>query len=84
MILQGDYSEALARLEGATDLPPEQQADVWAQRGHAQLGLGRPEQARESFDTALQLDPDQSAATIGLIRLAMEAGDEASATRLDR
>jgi putative PEP-CTERM system TPR-repeat lipoprotein len=82
LILKGEYAEALTRLEGATDLPPQEQAAVWAQRGHAQLGLERPQQAQEAFDTAVQLDPNQTSAIMGLIRLALSAGDETRATKL--
>jgi putative PEP-CTERM system TPR-repeat lipoprotein len=82
LILQGKYSDALARLDGVVDLPPEEQAGVWAQRGHAEMGLGRPEQAKESFDTAIQLNPDEAAATLGLIRIALQAGDQTLAAQL--
>jgi putative PEP-CTERM system TPR-repeat lipoprotein len=82
LILQGNFADALARLEGAVDLPPEEQAGIWAQRGYAQFGLGRADQAKESFDTALRLNPDEGTATIGLIRLALEAGDDARAAQL--
>jgi len=82
MILQGNYADALARLEGVTDLPPQAQAGVWAQRGNAQMGLGQTEQAKASFDEALGLNPGESAATLGLIRLALAAGDQNGATQL--
>jgi putative PEP-CTERM system TPR-repeat lipoprotein len=82
LILQGNYSDALLRLDGAVDLPPKQQAEVWAQRGYAQYGLGRMDLAREAFDTALTLDRDQTAATIGLIRFAMDDKDEPRAIQV--
>ncbi len=82
MILQGNYSDALVRLEDGTDLPPAEQAGVLAQRGQALVGMGRTDQAREAFDAALKLDPKEPAAMLGLIRLALVAGDEATATRL--
>ena len=50
-------------------------ADVFAMLGECQLALGRPREARVTFETASQLDPYAAGAWRGLGRAAMELND---------
>lgn len=62
---RGRSVEALAALDRALELRPRF-AMSWVYRGNVLVGLGRRDEAAESFRRALQIDPDNAAARQGL------------------
>lgn len=50
-------------------------ADLWIAQGECQMQIGRPGEARASFDTATQLNPASSAAWLSLGKAALQLGD---------
>lgn len=79
MVLQGNYSDALDRLETAGELPLQEQARALSLRGEAQMRLQQLKEASQSFDASLALDPDNERAALGKILLALAAGDDSAA-----
>jgi tetratricopeptide (TPR) repeat protein len=57
-------------------------ADAWAYLTGALLALGRPEEARDASDRALELDPDGFAPRLKAAELALRLGDVAGAERM--
>jgi tetratricopeptide (TPR) repeat protein len=58
----GRYDEAAACFETALMLPPEQNAEVFTNRGRALLQMGRHEESIVEFDKAIEIDPAFGAA----------------------
>ena len=82
LIARKEYQAALDATAPAPDEdrskePPE----LIAQRGHALLFLGRKNQAREAFDLALSIDPEQPDAHLGLARIAVLDRDQDGAMK---
>lgn len=75
LILQGRFSDALDRLDGAVELPGSAQAEVAALRGDANLGLQRPQDAEQAYARAIELDPGNERAGFGQVRLALSRDD---------
>jgi tetratricopeptide (TPR) repeat protein len=77
----GHVDEAITQYEAAIGLTSDVglKAQAYANLGGAQRALGEDEAARESFDAALQLNPNQASAWIGKGLLAQKQGrpDEA-------
>ncbi|MPZ45928.1 MAG: PEP-CTERM system TPR-repeat protein PrsT [Betaproteobacteria bacterium] len=72
LIAQKEYQQALdAMAPGPDEDASKQPALTLALRGHALLFLGRIEQAREAYETALTADPDEGEAWLGRARLAV-------------
>ena len=57
-------------------------ATAYGSLGFAYRGMGQSMQAKQCFETALQLEPDRARAMVGLGLIAQENGDLAEAIRL--
>jgi putative PEP-CTERM system TPR-repeat lipoprotein len=64
LLMDRQFDKALARL--AFMAPTSQDTTVLILRGRARLGLGRLDEAREAFEEALQMTPENPGARIGL------------------
>ena len=67
LLVQNRLPEAERELREATRLDPRD-ADAWAHLAYAHFGLGRPDDARQSAERALTLDPLNSMAVAVLAR----------------
>jgi len=76
LIMQGKFEAVLAEADGAAD-------DLAAAlaRGNAFLGLGKSEEAKQAFELARKLSPDNPEVLIGLARHATLSRDVQLATR---
>lgn len=72
---QGDFQKALSILKDGVDWPKSNQAEALILRAEAQLELGEPEDARQSYTTALSIEPNNAEAAVGLVRIAVQDGD---------
>lgn len=80
-LLLGDNEAVLEALDGADDAS----GAFDALRGEALLGLGRLDEARVAFSSALDRRPDDAAAIVGLARIDLLRGEEDDArARLDQ
>lgn len=70
LLMQGEFQKVLDEtpLEGAAKLEPT--SEMLSVRGHAQLGLGRLDDAKISFEQALTKQPEFADALLGQARLA--------------
>ena len=66
MLLQGQYDKILAEIKA-----DQQQPRLMALRGHALMGLNRIDEATRLFEQTLVRHPDNPAALLGLVRLAL-------------
>lgn len=82
LLIQGKYQEVLDEWVSKTALPKEQQSAMLAYRGEAWFGLNRSEAAEEEFKRALQLNPGNAAAKLGLARIAQNRQRYEEAGRL--
>jgi tetratricopeptide (TPR) repeat protein len=81
---QGRFEEAAAVLNGARKRYPED-ADVLRELGHLlALDLKRPAAAAEAYRRAVELEPDDTANWIALVRALRAAGDASAETWLAR
>jgi CheY-like chemotaxis protein len=80
--LQGKHNDALAVLEKASSFSPKNLARLCL-TGEVQLNLGNPVEARESFQKALEIDPDSEQAQQGML-LATNISDYVSARAQDK
>ena len=69
-LLQGQNPKVLELNPEATD-PPALQATLRALQGLASLGLGQPDAAKTSLEQALELQPDDPDALLGMSQLAL-------------
>jgi tetratricopeptide (TPR) repeat protein len=74
--VHGHIPEAITQYESAIALTsdPGLLAQAYANLGAAQRALGEDEPARQSFEEALQLNPNQANAWLGIGRLAQKQG----------
>ncbi|MEJ2395623.1 MAG: tetratricopeptide repeat protein, partial [Candidatus Thiodiazotropha sp.] len=72
-LLTSEPEAALKLIEETPGLAKDAQGLVV--RGEAQMAQGRLEEAKQSFQTALDVDPEHVAASYGLIRMALNAKD---------
>jgi putative PEP-CTERM system TPR-repeat lipoprotein len=80
---QRKYDEVLSAGDPATLTDKSQQAQLHRLRGHALLALRRPKEARESFDAAIALDPNDVESAIGRVFSTMDVdGMQEARTRL--
>ncbi|HEX6939001.1 MAG TPA: tetratricopeptide repeat protein [Longimicrobiales bacterium] len=71
---QGDYAAAAEYLRNAVRLEPED-PDVRRELGHLFMDLERPGPAAEQYERALEAEPEDERAWIGLILALRAAGD---------
>jgi len=85
LLMQGRFGDLEAVIDpGTASRQPQLRAELTAQLGQANLGLGQPEVARTRFAEARTLDPANPRALLGLARLAYahkDAGDAADLVR---
>ena len=76
---QGGFQKTLAEFRLDNSTPPEDVAGIAIARGWAYMGLGNPDDAARSFETALDQDEENPEALVGLGRLALAASDREQA-----
>jgi len=76
-----DFDKVVATAAPDGSLDAKVQAQLAVLRGNAQRGLKRPDEARQSYEAALQKQPGNTLALVGLGRLSADAGDTAAAGR---
>ena len=74
LLAQGEPAKALGELDRAVELSPGD-ASLYALRGDAAREVGSSEQAKASYEKALQLDPGQPRALSGFVALLIDTGD---------
>jgi len=74
---QEAIEEGKAALQASAD--PKLQASAWSELGQARLQLHDYDQAAESYQNALRLNPDDATALTGLAVLALRQGQSAVA-----
>lgn len=67
LLIQGKFQEVLDDVSFEGLASSEVEAEVRAARGDAYLGLNQPEAAREMFSSALQLQPENLDARLGIV-----------------
>lgn len=82
-LLRQEWSEALDFARGLTEEDP-QHALAWAVQGEALRRLTRYDEARTAFHRAIELDPSDPAAKIGLGRIELVSGNPTRAMNLWR
>jgi len=79
----GDLHGGLASLAEVLRLQPDY-GPAWCKQGIGLFDLGQMEEARTSFETAIDIDPEESAGQIGLAQIALHAGrPELALSRLE-
>lgn len=78
----GSFKKALDVLSRNESDEGKARAQDYVLRGRAYLGLGKLQQAKQAFDTALQARPDYPAALVGQARVAWHTGNAARAQKL--
>jgi len=74
LLQQGRFSDALELLD-IDSAPPEERAALLGMRGRALAGQGQLDEARAAFAEALDIDPNDRIAGLGLAQLALLADD---------
>jgi len=74
LLAQGEPAKALGELDRAVELSPGD-ASLYALRGDAARDVESSEQAKASYEKALQLDPGQPRALSGFVALLIDTGD---------
>jgi putative PEP-CTERM system TPR-repeat lipoprotein len=81
LLLRGEYQQVVDEL-AKVDVPS---AELLSLRGQAELALGRADEAKESFNHALRLEPELADALLGQARIASaEKNLAAAATLIER
>ena len=75
LLVTQQYDKALKALPADLHFEPKAMAHVEVLRGDAYVGLKQLEQAKQSYQAALKLDPKDPLALVGLAKLASAAGD---------
>jgi putative PEP-CTERM system TPR-repeat lipoprotein len=73
LLVTHEYDELLKTLPAGKTFDPKTQLRVEVLRGDAYLGLKKPDQARQSYQAALKLDPTDPRALVGMAKLAAAA-----------
>ncbi len=81
LLVTRQYDELLKTLSPDQPFEPRVKARVQVLRGDAQRGLKQYDQARQSYQAALKLEPKDPLALVGLARLAAQARDQDAASR---
>jgi putative PEP-CTERM system TPR-repeat lipoprotein len=76
------YDDVLKACKAEGDASPELDGTLTAIRGSAQFGLGQYTEARQSFERALTLNPNDVNALLGAAQAATKAGDSAAARQI--
>jgi putative PEP-CTERM system TPR-repeat lipoprotein len=71
LLAQGKHQELIDSVGGLSLTPSSAQAQLLALKGHAYLGLGRPNAAEQFYDEALQLNMTSAEAKTGKAQLAI-------------
>lgn len=79
---QGEFQKLLDQTRSSDHGEAALTAPILSMRGHAQLSLGDPESAAESFEGALKRQPQYADALLGQYRLAVMERQEAKAGAL--
>jgi len=74
LLARGASADALAALDRAVELSPDD-ARLFALRGDAARGVQSNDQAKASYEKALQLDPSEARALSGFVALLIDVGD---------
>ena len=74
LLSKGEPAKALAELDRAVELSPSD-ASLYALRGDAAREVGSREEAKSSYERALQLDPAQARALSGFVALLLDLDD---------
>ncbi len=74
LLAKGEPAKAVAELDRAVELSPND-ASLYALRGDAAREVGSREEAKSSYERALQLDPAQARALSGFVALLIDLGD---------
>ncbi len=69
-LLQGKNQEVINNLASTQGLSSDEQAELWALRGHAYLALGKRDEADKAYNSALSVKPNAPDAGVGKARLA--------------
>ncbi|MBW2209947.1 MAG: tetratricopeptide repeat protein [Deltaproteobacteria bacterium] len=81
LLAKGEPAKAVGELDRAVELSPGD-ASLYALRGDAAREVGSTEEAKTSYEKALQLDPGQARALSGFVALLIDLGDFARAAEL--
>ena len=81
LVATHQYDKALKSLSSDKSFAPKIQAQVDVLEGEAHFGLRQTDQARQSYEAALKLDPKEPRALVGLAKLAAAGNDTQSANR---
>ena len=73
LLAKGEAAQALAALDDAVELTPDD-ARLYALRGDAAREVGSTDQAKASYEKALQLDPTEPRALSGFVALLIDMG----------
>ncbi len=79
LLANHDFDKVVSTAAPDSNLDAHVQARLAVLRGDAQRALKQPDQARQSYEAALQQVPNDPLALVGLARVAAEAGDTAAA-----
>jgi tetratricopeptide (TPR) repeat protein len=74
LLAESEPAKAVAELDRAVELSPED-ASLYALRGDATREIDAREQAKASYEKALQLDPEQARALSGFVALLIDMGE---------
>ncbi len=81
LILQGRFDEAMQQLDEAGSLSGADRIRALVLRGDSALGRGQLDEARDQYQQALALDPDDQSAGVGRLRLALMQKDREAAAK---
>jgi len=81
LLAKNEAAKAVAELDRAVELSPED-ATLYALRGDASRQVGARDEAKSSYEKALQLDPEQARALSGFLALLIDMSDFDRATEI--
>jgi tetratricopeptide (TPR) repeat protein len=81
LLAKGDSAKALTELDRAVELSPDD-ASLHALRGDAARAVGKTEEAKTSYEKALQLGPGEPVALSGFVALLIDVRDFARAAKI--
>lgn len=81
LVATHQFDKALKALSSDKTFAPKIQAQVDVLEGDAHFGLRQTDQARQSYEAALKLEPKEPRALVGLAKIAAAGNDTQSANR---